>query len=575
MDIHGRQTMYFYIFQIFVFIYFYRISLLFFELNMESLINPKRLKAEHVATDILVIGGGVAGLEAALVASKYGKVIIATKKKLYDCNTNEAQGGIAAVLSGDDTYAKHISDTLKVGNGLCGERAVEILVKEGPERVKELINIGANFDSKKGDFLFTQEGGHSVKRIIHAQGDATGREVEKTLVSCVRSAHCGFKSKTFYSPRNIKIFENTFCIDLIVDDNKCFGAYMFTAKEGFFPVFADKVILASGGAGQVYRETTNHAVATGDGIAMVYRAGGELQDMEFIQFHPTALYVAGTSRLLISESVRGEGGILRNKFGEEFMGKYHPSGDLAPRDIVSRAILQEMKNTDSPNVYLDIKKMPYSIVKKRFPNLVSICEKVGLNVNKSLIPVRPSAHYTIGGVKADLKGRTSINGLFACGEVSCSGVHGANRLASNSLLEGLVFGYRAASEAGETFKKKKLIEKSNFYKTVPAHLSFNLDLEDIKNSLKSYMTRDVGIEREGDKLKEAEDKIKFWMDYVFAREFSSPKGWELQNMLTVASLMVKSTLIRKESRGVHYRLDYPKRNDKIWKKHIIFKKEKQ
>lgn len=539
---------------------------------MESLINPEKLKTHHVAADILIIGSGVAGLESALIASKYGKVIIATKKKLFDCNTNEAQGGVAVVLSENDTYAKHISDTLKVGNGLCSKKAVEVLIKEGPERVKELIDGGASFDKKNGEFLFTQEGGHGIKRIIHAQGDATGREIEKTLISCVYNPN-PVKNKLLYAPKNIKVLENAFCIDLIVEDNHCFGAYMFTAKEGLFPVFADKVILASGGAGQVYRETTNHAVATGDGIAMVYRALGKLQDMEFIQFHPTALYVAGTSRLLISESVRGEGGILRNKFGERFMYKYHPSGDLAPRDIVSRAIVQEMKNTDSTNVYLDVRKMPYSRVKKRFPNLVSICEKVGLNVSKSLVPVRPSAHYTIGGVKVDLKGRTSINELFACGEVASSEVHGANRLASNSLLEGLVFGYRAGKEAGQTLEKRRKIKKPIYPKTYPRHLPFNLDLEDIKNSLKSYMTRCVGIERAEDSLKEAEDKIKFWMDYVLAKEFSSPKGWELQNMLTVASLIVKSALIREESRGVHYRLDYPKRNDKIWAKHIVLKKE--
>jgi len=539
---------------------------------MESLINPEKFKKEHITADILVIGSGVAGIESALVASKYGKVIIATKKKLSDCNTNEAQGGVAVVLSKNDTHAKHISDTLKVGNGLCSERAVEVLIKEGSKRVKELIDGGAGFDNKNGDFLFTQEGGHSIKRIIHAQGDATGREIEKTLISCLYNAN-PVNNKSLYTPKNIKVLEHAFCVDLIVEDNRCFGAYMFSAKMGLFCVLADKIILASGGAGQVYRETTNHAIATGDGIAMVYRAGGKLQDMEFIQFHPTALYVAGTSRLLISESVRGEGGVLRNKFGKKFMDKYHPSGDLAPRDIVSRAIVQEMKNTDSPNVYLDVRKMPYSRVKKRFPNLVSICEKVGLNVTKNLIPVRPSAHYTIGGIKADLKGRTSIKELFACGEVSCPGVHGANRLASNSLLEGLVFGYRAGKEAGQTLGKRKKIKKPIYPKIYPRHLPFNLNLEDIKNSLKSYMTRCVGIERTEDSLKEAEDKIKFWMDYVLAREFSSPKGWELQNMLTVASLIVKSALIREESRGVHYRLDYPKRNDKIWKKHIVFKKE--
>ncbi len=530
---------------------------------MESLINPKRWTIRHLTTDILVIGSGVAGLETAVVASKYGRVVIATKRKLADANTNEAQGGVAVVLSEGDTYTKHIEDTLTVGGGLCKKEAVEVLIKEGPERVKELVSWGAIFDNKDGNFLFTREGGHSVRRIIHAHGDATGREIEKTLISHIQ------KSK------NIRVWENAFCVDLIVKENSCFGAYIYTSKEGLYSVSADKVILATGGLCQVYRETTNHAVATGDGVAMVYRAGGKLKDMEFIQFHPTALYVAGTSRLLISEAVRGEGGILRNKYGERFMQRYHPEGDLAPRDIVSRAIMQEMKITESTNVYLDVRGIPYSHVRKRFPNLVNICERVGLDVGKNLIPVRPSAHYSIGGVEVDLKGRTSINNLFACGEVSCSGVHGANRLASNSLLEGLVFGYRIGNELGLNLCKKRERTKKPIYpKTYPSHLPIHLDLEDIKNSLKSPMTRDVGIERKGDKLKEAEDRIKFWMDYVLAREFSTPKGWELQNMLTVASLIVKTALIRKESRGVHYRVDYPKRNDKKWKKHIILQKGK-
>ncbi|HIE43766.1 MAG TPA: L-aspartate oxidase, partial [Candidatus Omnitrophica bacterium] len=403
---------------------------------MNSLITPRRWILHRVSTDILIIGSGVAGLRAGIEASEYGKVIIATKGKFSDGNTNEAQGGIAVVLSQGDTFTQHIQDTLSAGAGLCRKEAVEILTREGPERVKELFDWGAHFDSKEGDLLFTQEGGHSLRRVIHAQGDATGREIENTLFS------------RLYRCRNFRIWENAFAVELMVRDNTCYGAYLYTPKEGLYAVLADRVILSTGGAARVYRETTNHRVATGDGIAMVYRAGGELQDMEFLQFHPTALYVAGASRLLISEAVRGEGGILKNKYGERFMVKYHPQADLAPRDVVSRAILDEMKMTESTNVYLDVRGIPYSTLKKRFPNLASICKEVGLDIRRDLIPVRPSAHYTIGGVRVDLNGRTSIRNLFACGETASSGVHGANRLASNSLLEGLVFGYRVGKEAG-------------------------------------------------------------------------------------------------------------------------------
>jgi L-aspartate oxidase len=525
---------------------------------MQTLINPKRWMVNHLSTDVLVIGSGVAGLEAAVVASKYCNVLVTTKRKLPDSNTNEAQGGIAVVLSKDDTYKKHIEDTLTVGEGLCRKEAVEILVKKGPERVKELIDWGASFDSKGEKLFFRKEGGHSINRIIHAQGDATGREVERTLLSCV------------YRSKNIKVWEEAFCVDLIVKENNCFGAFIYNSQNELYAVSADKVILATGGVCQVYRETTNHDVVTGDGTAMAYRAGAKLQDMEFIQFHPTALYVAGTSRLLISEAVRGEGGVLRNKKGEQFMEKYHPQRDLASRDIVSRAILQEMKNTEATNVYLDVKNIPYPKLKKKFPTLVNTCKRIKLDVRKSLIPVRPSAHYAVGGVSVDLKGKTSIENLLACGEVACTGVHGANRLASNSLLEGLVFGHITATEAGTNIcKKRRKVKKSPYQRTKFYDSSVKLNLEDIKNSLKSSMTRDVGIERKGGKLKEAKERINFWMDYVLAREFSQPQGWELQNMLTVASLIVKSALIREESRGVHYRTDFPKKDDKNWKTHIV------
>jgi len=528
---------------------------------MESLINPHTLKVSLFTTDIVVIGSGVAGLRAAAEAAKYGDVLLVSKGKLADCNTNEAQGGVAVVFSSKDTFQKHIQDTLKAGDSLCERKNVEILVKEGPERVSELIEWGASFDKNKGKIAFTREGGHRVSRVVHAQGDATGKEVEKTLISVM------------YRTPTIKVMENTFAIDLMVSENICWGIYAYNPAEGFQAILAKSVVMATGGAGQVYRETTNHRIATGDGIAMAYRAGGQLQDMEFMQFHPTALYIAGTSRLLISEAVRGEGGILRNKYGQQFMKNYHPQAELASRDIVSRSIIQEMKRTNSTNVYLDLTHLAYSALQKRFPNLLKICGEVEIDVRKEFVPVRPSAHYMIGGIKTDSEGRTSISNLFACGEVASTGVHGANRLASNSLLEGLVYGARAGRWAGEVTTKMVTKKKALYPNLFPQRIFRRLDLGDARRSLTNLMTREVGIEREGKSLKEAKGRTKFWANYILSREFSLPQGWELQNMLTVAFLMIEGALERKESRGVHFRLDYPKRDDKNWKKHIIVTKD--
>ena len=513
------------------------------------------------STNIIVVGSGVAGLRAAIEAAQYGDVLLVSKGRLADCNTNEAQGGVAVVLSSGDTFQKHIEDTLQAGDAFCDKKVVETLVKEGPERVCELTEWGARFDKKKGQIAFTREGGHGMSRVVHAQGDATGREVEKTLLSMM------------YRTPAIRIMENTFTIVLMVNENTCYGIYTYSRNEGFVAVLSKATIIATGGAGQVYRETTNHQVTTGDGVAMMYRAGAEVWDMEFMQFHPTALYVAGTSRLLISEAVRGEGGLLRNKYGKQFMKSYHPQAELAPRDVVSRSIVQEMKHTGSTNVFLDLTHLPYPTLQKRFPNLLKICEEVKIDVRKEFVPVRPSAHYMIGGGKTDLEGRTTIRNLFACGEVASTGVHGANRLASNSLLEGLVFGYRAGTCAGETAskvarKRKKISYPSSF----PLGMFPHLDLGDVGRSLTNLMTREVGIEREEKSLKEASGKIKFWAKYILSREFSSPQGWELQNLLTVASFITDAALQRKESRGVHFRLDYPRRDDKNWKKHIVIKK---
>lgn len=514
--------------------------------------NLKRLN-----TDILVIGSGVAGLIAGIESAKYGKVLIITKDKLRECNTELAQGGIAAVLTKDDSYDNHLQNTLEVGNGLCNEEAVKILVKEGPLRVQELIDWGAKFDKKNGKLAVTQEGGHSIRRIIHAKGDATGAEVEHTLISKA------------YQQKNISILEDTFTIDLLCDENICYGAIVQSKNNERYIIFANQTIIATGGIGQIYRETTNSIIATGDGLAFAYRAKATLMDMEFIQFHPTTLYIAGASRALISETVRGEGGILKNKYGERFMAKYHPALELAPRDVVSRSILAELKQTNDTHVYLDMTHLDDELLQTRFPNIMRICKTFGIDIKRDLIPVRPTAHYTLGGIKTDLFTRTNIEGLYACGECACLGIHGANRLPSNSLLECLVFGYRAGYEAGNSINKiKSFPHISNTFKE--KSIKEELDIEDVRNSLKSLMWRDVGIERERNKLLDAEKEINFWSSYVMNKEFSSQIGFELQNMLMIAQLIQKSALMREESRGVHYRSDFPQKDDANFKRHIEF-----
>lgn len=509
----------------------------------------------YIQTDILVIGSGVAGLRAAIEAAKYAKVLIITKDKLSESNTEQAQGGIAVVLSHEDSLEKHIEDTLRVGNGLCNEEAVRILVEEGPSGIGELIQWGAEFDKENGEFSFTQEAGHSIRRIIHAKGDATGREVERILILKVKENN------------NIKILEHTFAIDLLHKDGICFGAIVDVKNEGRKVVYAQKTILATGGLGQIYRETTNSIVATGCGMALAYRAGAYLMDMEFVQFHPTTLYIAGASRTLISETVRGEGAILKNRYGERFMSKYHSQGELAPRDVVSRAILKEMKETDDAHVYLDLTHLNPQFLKNRFPNIKEACYSFGIDIKKDLIPVRPTAHYMIGGIKIDINGETNIRNLYACGECACSGLHGANRLASNSLLEGLVFGCRTGCSAAKSIKDEKKIKAIPEINNILDYESLGeLDTEDLKASLRSLILRCVGIERDEKTLLEAQEEINFWFSYVMKKEFSNPKGWELQNMLTAARLIQKAALIRKESRGVHYRKDFSKQNDIEWRK---------
>ncbi|MGR3301991.1 MAG: L-aspartate oxidase [Candidatus Scalindua sp.] len=513
---------------------------------------------QHIFTDTLIIGSGVAGLSAAIHAAKDGSVLVITKTEINENCTEHAQGGIAAKLNLGDSYKSHINDTLSTGQGICNVAVVSSVIREGPKRVKELISWGAKFDKENGKLAFTKEGGHSRARILRARGDSTGKEIEETLINMVKK-----------NPQ-IRVFEHTFALDLLVSKNTCDGIIAWRSREGKILIWAKQTILASGGCGQVYRETTNPEMATGDGIAMAYRAGVKLQDLEFIQFHPTTLYVAGAERVLISETVRGEGGVLRNKNGELFMSKYHPSAELAPRDIVSRSIVHEIHRTDHTHVYLDVRHISKEKLSARFPKIKKLCASFGIDITRQLIPVHPSAHYMIGGVKVDQNGRTSMKNLYACGEVSCTGLHGANRLGSNSLLEGLVFGYRTGSMAGrELGEKKEGLSPRSFKAPSKSHLYSELDLEDLKNSLKSLMWRSVGIERDGKYLKEAIKNIKHWSKYIISNEFSSPLGWEVQNMLTVSILISCSASRRCESRGVHYRLDYPGIDDKHWKKHIV------
>jgi L-aspartate oxidase len=468
------------------------------------------------------------------------------------------------VLAEPDSFEDHIEDTLTVGQGLCAAEVVEVVVREGPERIRELMVAGAQFDEERGKLTLTREGGHSKARIIHAQGDATGAEVERSLLQQV--AEC---------PR-IQCLDHTYVVDLLAADGECLGAVLSSQVQGITLVWAKQTILATGGIGQLYRETTNPEVATGDGIAIAYRAGAMLQDMEFIQFHPTTLYIAGASRWLISETVRGEGGRLINSRGERFMPRYHPDAELAPRDIVSRSILAEMRETGATHVLLDLRHLDPGRARDRFPTIARVCAQFELDLADDLIPVRPSAHYMIGGVRIDLDGRTSLGRLYACGECACSGLHGANRLGSNSLLEGLVLGRRAGRRAGRAAAAEAGDAQPRAIRSVfPTDREDGLDLRDISNALKSLMWRRVGIERNEGFLDEAEENIDFWCRYVMVKEFHFRGGWELQNMLTLARIITVAAHRRQESRGVHFRDDFPEPDDEHWRTHSTFQRSEE
>jgi len=517
---------------------------------------------QQLFTDCLILGSGVAGLRAAIEAALAGsEVILVCKKTLEDSNTWNAQGGIASVLDSEDSFSSHIDDTLKTGCGICNLDTVEQVVKDGPALVKELLEWGTEFDkTKDGAISITLEGGHSHARIAHAHGDNTGRAIAEALIHKVKSLD------------NITIFENYYAIDLITnDDGVCIGAIGRDSNDTMEIIWAKAIILATGGAGRLYRETTNPDVATADGLAIAARAGAILRDMEFMQFHPTTLYIAGASRALITETLRGEGAILRDINHNTFMAEYHPNAELAPRDIVSRAILAQMLKTNSTHVYLDIRHFDKDFFARRFPLISEIVASFDIDITKDLIPVRPSAHYMVGGVKTDKLAGTNIKNLFACGEVASTGLHGANRLGSNSLLEGLVFGRIAGRQASILSAKPNGYPGLRKFKyDIPISDRSRLDTADVLNSLKSLMWRNIGIIRFAKPLAETQEIISFWQRYVLDKVFDSDIGWECQNMLTVCLMMAKAAEARTESRGTHFRDDYPKWTMKNFKTHIEF-----
>ena len=534
-----------------------------------------------LSTDILVIGSGIAGLSFALKAAKNARVLIITKKDRAESNTNYAQGGIASVISRDDSYELHIKDTLECGAGLCHTDSVEQIVNSGPALIKELIELGVIFSKEKGKLDLGREGGHSHKRIIHSK-DLTGKEIERALLHKVSIN------------KNITVLEHHSAIDLITEHNlknrryksnkNCFGAYIFDELSNRIDTVISKItVICTGGIGQVYMHTTNPEIATGDGIAMGYRAGCEISGMEFVQFHPTSLYenridISQSQAFLISEALRGAGAVLKTKSGSEFMDNYDPRGSLAPRDIVARAIDAEMKKLGDDYVYLDITSKSESYLRNKFPNIYRKCHSAGINIAKDMIPVVPAAHYGCGGIVSDLYGRTSLNGLLVLGEAAMTGVHGANRLASNSLLEALVFADKAGKLCNSIVNRLKRIEKP----LVPGWDASGTEnaeewvlIHQNKTEIKQLMSNYVGIVRSNLRLYRALRRItliKKETETFYKKTKVSRELLELRNLVLISYLIVKSALMRKESRGLHYSTDYPLPNKKYLKDIFISNK---
>jgi L-aspartate oxidase len=499
-------------------------------------------------TDFIVIGSGVAGLRAAIeLAKSGGRVSVLTKDKASESNTEYAQGGVAVVLSDDDEAELHEEDTLVAGAGLCDTQAVETLVTEGTKYIKELIDWGTEFDRERGKLVFTREAAHSRRRILHAHGDSTGAEIVRSLIARARAE----------TSINLTPFANT--ENLIVHDGHCVGvSFLDPILRGRREIYANAVIMCTGGAGQLYLHTTNPPGATGDGMAMAYFAGAEMADMEFVQFHPTALNLENAPRFLLSEAMRGEGGILKNKYGERFMPQYDERAELAPRDIVSRSIVAEMRRTGTRSVYLDMTALDEEFLKERFPKIYETCRSFGLNIAKDLLPVSPASHYSMGGIRTDLWGRSTLPGLYAAGEVACTGVHGANRLASNSLLEGLVFGARAGEAAANDSGQWSAVSGQQAESAIRNPQSAISTA--VRKRVKRLMWERVGILRDRDGLVRGLREF----DQIAAGDLTTSS----RNFVTLARLVAAAALWREESRGGHFRTDFPDTHD-TWRVHSL------
>ena len=512
----------------------------------------------QIQTDFLVIGGGAAGLRAAIETGRHGETILVTKDRMEDSNTTHAQGGIAVAINVGDEVGFHVADTLKAGAGLCSEAAVEVMVEEGIDRVRELVLWGADFDRHNDKLVFTMEAAHRMRRIIHARGDATGQETQIVL----------FKKAS--ESENIQFMDHRFVVDLLTLNGRCVGALLLDEDDSTLTaITARSTILAAGGLCQIYKYTTNPDGATGDGCAVAYRAGCEMTDMEFVQFHPTTLCLPNAPRFLISEAVRGEGAILVNAAGKRFMDSYHEKAELAPRDVVSRAIAEETLKTNARCVFLDLRHLDAGFIRSRFPTINERCASYGVDIARDLIPVNVSAHFMMGGVKTNVRAETNVSGLYACGEVACIGVHGANRLASNSLLETLVFSVRAASGAVDYADNNLPATVHGIRHQEKTEAPKLTESAEVRESIRSLMWKKVGIVRKESELQEA----LAWVKEHENVQHTTRSGLELQNMLHLSHLMIDGALIRKESRGAHCRSDYPNRDDVQWFRHITFQRE--